>query len=129
MILKGKKVVLRPVKLNDAARFVKWFNDPEVNKFLLVRKMSLKNEISWIELTIKNDGITGHHWSIDAGGEHVGSCGIRNLDQKNKKADIGIMIGNKNFWNQGLGTEVMALIMKFAFKKRHLSRGVVDGVL
>ena len=33
MILKGKKTILRPLRMSDAPRFVKWLADPEVNKF------------------------------------------------------------------------------------------------
>jgi len=34
MILRGKKVILRPMSLKDASNFCQWLSDREVTKFL-----------------------------------------------------------------------------------------------
>lgn len=127
LILKGKKVILRTVRLSDAPRFVKWFNDPEVNKFLLVREMNLKDEIKWIKDQIKYNGKDRVHFSIDTiDGVHIGSCGISSIEKRNKKGGIGIMIGNKSYWNSGYGSEAMRILINFGFQKLKLHRIFLD---
>ncbi len=33
-MLRGEKVVVRPVQRSDIQHFLKWFNDPEVTQYL-----------------------------------------------------------------------------------------------
>ena len=49
MILKGEKVVLRPIKMADGPRFLRWFKDPKVNKFVSTRVKDLKEESEFIK--------------------------------------------------------------------------------
>jgi len=50
----------------------------------------------------------------------VGNCGFINIDNLNQKSEIGIFIGNKNFWNKGYGTEALSLLLDFGFKVLNL---------
>ena len=123
MILKGEKVVLRPVKMSDAPRFVKWFNDPEVNKFLLVRRMTLRGERVWIKNKLKSKDKSSIHFSIDTTeGIHIGAIDLRHIDLQNKDSDFGIMIGDKKYWSKGYGSDAMQALINFAFKKLKLHR-------
>ncbi len=127
MILKGTKVILRTVRINDAERFVKWFNDPEVNKFLLLRSMKLNEERKWIKDRLKNLLKDKIHFCIDTKeGEHIGACGLDNIQKRNQRADLGIMIGNKKYWNQGFGTDAMTTLINYAFSKLNLHRLGLD---
>lgn len=121
MILKGEKVILRPVKLNDAQRFVKWLSDPEVNKFTTRRKITLKEEKKWIRdfPARKEDKI----FAIDTkDGIHIGSIGLHHIDSRDKNARFGILIGDKKYWNQGYGRNATKVILNYAFNKLKLHR-------
>ncbi len=49
-MLKGQKVVLRPVKRSDIPNFLKWFNDPEVIQYLtMYLPMTEMAEEKWID--------------------------------------------------------------------------------
>ena len=49
-MLKGEKVLLRPVKRSDISHFLKWFNDPEVIQYLsMYLPMTEMAEEKWIE--------------------------------------------------------------------------------
>jgi RimJ/RimL family protein N-acetyltransferase len=125
MILKGKKVVLRPIKMSDAPRFVKWFNDPEVGKFVSTRVKDLKEEISYIN-NLKKDKAQ-HHFCIDTnGGIHIGSLALREVSKNNRSADLGIIIGDKSHWSKGYGSDAMAIVINFGFKKLKLHRIYLD---
>ena len=127
MVLKGKKVVLRPIRLSDAERFVKWFNDPLVNKFLLLREMDLKEERKWIREMVKYPPKDNLHFCIDTNeGVHIGAVSLGGINKFHRHATFGIMIGDKNFWNNGYGTEASRLILDYGFKKFKLHRVGLD---
>jgi hypothetical protein len=49
-VLRGKKVLLRPVKRSDISFFLKWFNDPEVTQYLaMYMPVTEMAEEKWIE--------------------------------------------------------------------------------
>ena len=127
MIIKGEKVILIPVRLEDAARFVKWFNDPDVNKFMNYRGMTLAFEKKFIKnrLTSKPKDVV--HLCIETvAGVHIGACSIESISKANNHGTFGIIIGDKNYWNQGLGTEAAKLIIDYGFKKLKLHRIDLD---
>jgi RimJ/RimL family protein N-acetyltransferase len=128
MILKGEKAILRTVRLSDAPRFVKWFNDPEVNKFLLVREMNLRDEKEWIKNRLKKQNSKGNpFFCIDTKqGVHIGSASLEVKSFHNRCAGFGIVIGDKNYWNKGYGSEVVKLIIEYGFKKLKLHRIELD---
>lgn len=123
IVLKGKKVILRPLSLKDAKRFCDWLGDTEVTKFLTIHNMpkpSLAEEKAWIKKArIAKKQISFAVDSID--GTHIGSCSMRNIDSWNKNAELGIMIGDKKYWGQGFGTEAMSLLVKYGFDKLKLN--------
>src|SRR5580700_2464481 len=108
MILKGEKVVLRPVKMDDAPRFVKWFNDPEVNKFLMYRHLTLPQERKIIRERLSKKSKDKVHFCIDTKeGIHIGVTSLEDINKRNKNAIWGIVIGDKKYWSKGYGTDVM----------------------
>ena len=122
MILKGKLVKLRKIKISDASRFVKWFGDKEVNKFTTRRKLSLAEEKKWIKGMPK-------HWQIDRifaivtiFGIHIGSIGLHKIDKRDKNASYGIVIGDNNYWQKGYGTDASRLILDYGFNVLKMHR-------
>lgn len=120
MIIKGNKVNLRPLTLRDAPRLVLWTADPEVYKFLSFDNLTLKQERQWIKSIRYQPG--EHHFAIETKDNvHIGVCGL-SVDSKQKNASFGIFIGDKNYWNIGLGTETTKLLLKHGFNKLKLSQ-------
>lgn len=122
-ILKGKKVILTPRKVSQAKNYVAWFSDPEVNKYLgrEFNDLNLKKEKGYLKKAQKEKNQI--IWAIyTTSGVHIGSTSLHKIDQQNKKAGWGIVIGNKEYWNQGLCTDSLKTIVRFAFKKLKLNR-------
>jgi len=46
---KRTKSDIASLRLSDATRFVEWFNDPEFNKFMFLRRMTMRKEVEWIK--------------------------------------------------------------------------------
>ena len=121
MILKGTKVILRPLILKDAPRFVKWLSDPEVNKFTTRQKIKLSTEIAWIKSLPKAEGAV--YFAMDTlEGVHIGSVGLQKIFKLDSLASIDILIADKNYWGRGYGYDAMKTVMDYGFKKLRLRK-------
>lgn len=127
MILKGQKVRLRPITLADAPRFVKWFNDAGVIKYLQRKKgMTLAKERKWIKEMPKKAKIDKRFAIETLQAVHIGSIGLHQINSDNKHCGLGIMIGEKKCWDHGLGTDAMKTILIYAFNKLKMHRVELD---
>jgi len=121
----GEKVRLRAVERDDLPRYVEWFSDPEVRRHLLVYlPFSLAQEERWFEgllerLERQEDVLL----AIEAAdGVHIGNVGLHRIDWKNRSAELGIVIGDKAYWNQGYGTDAIRTLVDLAFREMNLHR-------
>lgn len=46
-------------------------------------------------------------------GVHIGICSLHNLTQNS--IQLGVRIGNKNYWNKGYGAEVVNMLVEYSF--------------
>jgi RimJ/RimL family protein N-acetyltransferase len=124
-MLKGKKVLLRAVKRSDIPNFLIWFNDPEVIQYLTIYlPMTEMAEEKWVENLISD--ATRVNFVIEAvesaNNIPIGTAGFHNLSAKDRDAEFGIAIGNKEYWSNGYGTETARLITRYGFEQLNLNR-------
>jgi RimJ/RimL family protein N-acetyltransferase len=117
--LVGKKCYLSPIDTNDAEKFTEWLNDMEIITNLQLYNTVINTENEKIFL---NDLSKEHNYSIIdmETDELIGNCGFIDIDNLNQTAEVGIFIGNKNYWNKGYGTEALSLLMDYGFKALNL---------
>jgi len=122
----GDRIRLRAIERANLAAFVDWINDPEVRQGISsFLPLSLVREERWFEETLKRP-IEEHPFALEIQQDKkwalIGSCGIFDIDWISRKAEIGIMIGDKRQWNKGYGTDTMRLILKHGFETLNLHR-------
>jgi len=122
MTIQGKRVRLRAIERSDIPTFVRWLNDPEVIQYLLMyMPFSQAEEERWFENHL-NDSHS-HIFGIEtAEGKLIGNIGIEQIDWKDRKAVLGIVIGEKDYWGQGYGTDAIRTLLRFAFATMNLNR-------
>jgi RimJ/RimL family protein N-acetyltransferase len=125
-MLKGKKIILRAYKKEDAEIAYKYMNDSETKKFLtpgIPYPLTLEQEQNWVDSQSKPDGKTFNFAieSIDTG-KYIGGCGINDTDWKNSIVTVGIYIGEKNYWGKGYGTDAMNLLLDFIFNEMNINK-------
>ena len=118
----GEKTRLRAVERSDIPTFVRWFNDPEVRRYLnMYLPLSEAQEEQWFERHLQDD--SGHVFAIEtAEGVHIGNIGLHDIDWKNRKSLCGIVIGEKDYWGQGYGTDALRTLLRFGFGELNLHR-------
>lgn len=120
-MLQGKLVRLRAPERGDLPTFVRWFNDPEATQFLLRGPpMSLEEEEQWYSDLQKREGSVFCIETTE--GKLIGTLGIMQLDWADRRAEIGVMIGEKEYWSRGCGTEAITLLLKYMFEEMNLER-------
>jgi RimJ/RimL family protein N-acetyltransferase len=111
---------LSPIDLNDAEKYTEWLNDLEVIANLGPLYSAVLTAEG--EKEILKDLSQKHNYAVMdiKTNELIGNCGFLEVDNINQIAEIGIFIGNKNFWDKGYGTEAMILLMDYGFKALNL---------
>ena len=121
MIL-GSKTCLRALEQDDLPHFVRWINDPETRRFMMMRyPLSMTEEEQWWQgfLTRKDD----HIFAVEAeDGTYIGNIGLHGIERENRRALLGIIIGEKAYWGQGYGTDAIRAMLRWAFGYLNLNR-------
>jgi len=121
-ILEGEKVRLRPTEERDLPRFVEWLADRDVTRWLAAmgEPPTLEDEREWYER--RREDAESVMWSIETiDGELAGTVELR-LTPRAKRAEMGIAIQDKARWSQGLGTDTVRLVLRYAFEDLQLNR-------
>lgn len=124
-ILRGRQVWLRPSERADIPLFVRWFNDAETTTFLSLRApMGLALEERWYERMLEAEGREAFHFVICLLDDDrpIGTVGLFDIDHLDGNAGMGIMIGEKDLWAKGLGTDALDALLDFGFGNLRLER-------
>lgn len=125
-MLEGKLVRLRALEPSDLEANYVWFNDREVTHFLAARyPISHGDEERWLARVggEENGFANGVHLAIETkDGRHIGNVGLFEVQAENRRAELGIVIGDKSCWSNGYGTDAILTLLRFAFHQMNLNR-------
>jgi RimJ/RimL family protein N-acetyltransferase len=119
----GERIYLRPLELEDAETFIPWINDQEVIRTLgIAYPRNLLSERRWIENLYQDDRNIVLGIVVKEGDRLIGSTSLHRIDYRNGNAMFGILIGAKEEWGKGYGTEVTRLMVRYGFEVLNLHR-------
>ncbi|WP_421781052.1 GNAT family N-acetyltransferase [Kiloniella litopenaei] len=121
--LEGERIALIPLYEKDVNHtYLAWLNDPAVIQHIDARyhSQSLDSLKSFVS---SFDQINGHIWRMvnTPTDTPIGNIQMR-INWLHKTADIGILIGNSNFWGQGLAKEALNLVIQYAKSELQLEK-------
>ena len=112
--LASERVILRQMKKSDISRnFIQWLSNPETNRFLEVRHNppSLKRQLAYVQEC--EDSAEKLYLGIFLkDSTMIGSATLTRHSYN--KMEIGLMIGDENYRGQGLGSEVVRIVINWA---------------
>ncbi|KAJ3277662.1 hypothetical protein HK104_003092 [Borealophlyctis nickersoniae] len=127
-ILRGPRVLLRPMEPSDDEACAAILSDPETMSHLLY--MSKRSVGGWTpsdaatrreaQLARNRDG-TGLSLAIIINNRLAGSVGFTSIDPPNRSGNCGIIL-SKEFQRGGYGTEALYLVLDHAFEVMKLHR-------
>ena len=101
-IADGDKIFLRKLQLSDVNHnYLNWLNDPEVMKGISSSGYDLSNLKSYVKNKIYN--------------QHIGNIKLDFHDSISNVSELGILIGNKNFWGKGIAKDACNLVLDYGF--------------
>lgn len=123
VFLKGKRVLLRPLKKEtDIADCVRWMNNNEVRRFLTTYwPVSFQSEEEWFDGMVKdkNNLVLAMETSDR---KFIGIMGLHRINWRDRTATTGALIGEKEYWGKGYGTEAKMLLLDYAFDTLNLRK-------
>ncbi|MFA6215210.1 MAG: GNAT family protein [Patescibacteria group bacterium] len=120
-VLKGDRMVLKPIELKHAAIRYKWYTDSKVAKYQDFADISLKELKSSIINRRKSKNYFG--WMVFTESKVlIGEIQLREIDFDNQTGVLSVNIGETKFWGQGYATEATKLVSEFFFNKLKLNR-------
>lgn len=122
MNIYGKRVVLRAMEKEDCELVREMFNDPEIENLVVGWSFPLSrySQEKWFENHYNEQNF---RFIIET--EEDGALGVATLldiDWKNRMAEHGIKIANKERRGKGIGTDTVMAIMRYAFDELQLNR-------
>ena len=123
--LTGSRVTLVPFTPDHLSqRYLDWLNDPEVNAYS--RRNGMRSTIDDAHrymASLRPDEIV---LAILVRDRHVGNVKLGPVDWENACADISILVGERDVWGKGVGTEAVYLVGKHLLKEIGLNRVYAD---
>ncbi|MBI2885751.1 MAG: GNAT family N-acetyltransferase [Chloroflexi bacterium] len=123
--IQGEKVILREKRLEDVEDDFSWRSDPELAAFDAVAplRMSLSEYLTVFKEELRYPALRQLTVAIeDAEGTHIGNCMYYGVDERQRQAELGIMIGRKDYWSQGYGADAVRTLLRYIFENTELLR-------
>jgi RimJ/RimL family protein N-acetyltransferase len=125
MFLITNKAELRSLEINDSAEFYAWSCDREVTQYSLsayAYPQSKADISTWLSGINTNSKCVSFGICSNETGTLIGYAGIASISTLNRSGEYFILIGNKAYWGQGIGTEVTKMITDYGFNTLGLHR-------
>jgi len=123
MELKGHLITLRPITQTEVnATYLSWLEDPEVMQGVATSGYSLESLRQYVAARTGSPNVAFFAiWANDTH-QHIGNIKLEEQDSRSKVADLGLLIGNKNYWGKGIGREACTLAIHYGFEKMGLRK-------
>ncbi len=123
--ISGDRLYLREVRISDVNEdYYRWMNDPGIVQYtesrfspqsmeqiaVFVRDMSSTRDNVFLAIMERSSG------------KHIGNIKLGGINWKHRFGDIGLIIGDKDCWGKGYGTEAISLVADFAAKTLNLHK-------
>ncbi|MBI2966173.1 MAG: GNAT family N-acetyltransferase [Chloroflexi bacterium] len=123
--IEGRLTVLRPKRPADAEADYAWRIDPELAALDATSplRMSLREYVRYFRDELEYPSPWSVRFAIDAGdGTHIGNCMYYDINDDERQAEVGIMIGDRRYWDRGYGSDALRTLLRHIFTGTPLER-------
>jgi len=121
------KVMLRPLEETDITdRYISWFTDREVTKFLVSQNITKEESIKHLRTGLQTGLYHMYAVCLIKSGLHVGNIKIGPIKAEHGVSDLVTVIGDKSVWGHGTGTAAIRLAKDLAFTKHGIRKLVAS---
>ena len=129
-MIRGERLYLSALDPANAEVALGWFADPEVRMWLLNGHvpLTLASEHAFYARMEADDQSYVFEIHLAENDRYIGNCGIHGVKLPERTGEIGILIGEKDCWNQGLGRDALLTLMRFGFQTQGMHRLQIKSV-
>ena len=123
--IRGERIVLREKRLEDAQEDYEWRIDEELARLdaAVPLRMSYQDFLQAVAAELRYPSSCSQRFAIDTvDGTHIGNCMYYDINTVKGETEIGIMIGKRQYWSQGYGTEAIMSLLEHIFSTTSLRR-------
>jgi RimJ/RimL family protein N-acetyltransferase len=124
-MISGDKVKLREKRLADAANDYAWLIDAELAALdaAPLPTTTFPQYLADYTSDLRYPPTVRHQFAIETKeGKHIGNCTYYGIDRDKGQAELGIMIGDRDYWDKGYGADAVTTLLEYVFEKTRLNR-------
>lgn len=123
-LLQGELTYLDAIQKADLPHFARWFSDVEVLRNAWAQTIMPQTveseEIRYERMRNGNDiSFTIRRLSDNV---LLGNCSLKSPDWRSRWSEVGIVIGDREQWGKGYGTDAMQILLRYGFLELNLHR-------
>ena len=125
MELIGGRVVLKDKTIEDAWMDYLWRSDEEISRLDAAYPLRMKYEefLRFFQDQLRYPTPSSARFGIHTrDGKYIGNCMYYDMNTIDKEAEIGIVIGDRNYWSRGYGYDALVSIMDYLFAQTSVQR-------
>ena len=123
--IEGKLVRIREKKVEDIPDEYAWRVDEELSRLDATRPLTMSYDdfLKYSKEEMQFPNFRSKRLAVETiEGVHIGNVMYYDLNMRNSEAELGIMIGNKEYWGKGYGTDIVKTLLKHLFEDLKLER-------
>ena len=124
-VISGNKVRLRRKQLSDARKDYAWQTDPDLVQLDAAPLLTISFPHYILDYTSRLYYSTpnNHRFAIETlDSKHIGSCSYYNIDETAGEIELGIVIGDRDYWNKGYGTDALTTLVNCLLTETNINR-------
>jgi RimJ/RimL family protein N-acetyltransferase len=120
---------LRPLAREDLVYLRRWLEDAEIRGLIgEVAPMSKADSERFLEKVRADTGRAWFKVVVKENNKVIGEAGLLRMDRAWRTTDVSVIIGDRDEWGKGYGTETVLLLLNHAFECLGFHRAAIGVV-
>ena len=123
--LRGARIILRDKRIEDAEQDYIWRSDHELASLdaAFPLTMSYDRFLKLAEDQMRYPTPGSHHFATETlDVKFIGNCMYYDLDSVKMQAELGIVIGDRDYWSNSYGYDAVTTLLDHCFNEKKLER-------
>ena len=121
----GNNIRLRTKRLADARDDYHWQTDHELTQLDATSPpdVSFSQYLSEYAFELSSPSSSRREFAIETmDGKHIGNCVYYDVKWDKREAELGVMIGDRSYWDKGYGADAITTLLNHIFRQTNLER-------
>ncbi len=110
----NEEIRIKDFEIDNIDKTFLWVKGEDFkNTFLIRGKVTQEGNLNYFSTILKDK--SQKVFAIYAGNQHIGNCGLKNIDKNNQDAELWIYIGDENSRGKGWGKQALHALLNYGF--------------